>query len=197
MRNDMHQAFDQGAAVQPRARVADPVSAEYLKAVNAEMSQRASIRYMDVFKSLHGDLHMLRDAIDRGVGAVEFVERTIADFGLMRNGGEIGPELVHGFNRAQAAICEFAMGSEDWRLGTDGWVYRESDNGLGSLRPLKVRDGSGFGFGVFFHEGASLGEDGRAVNRGDGDPISGRSDIADAVAEFENRVVLAAAPAMR
>lgn len=197
MGKDMQQAFDLTAAdpsrvdamagLRSKARAADAASAAYLKSVNMEMNQRAAIRYIDIYKSLHGDLQMLRDAAERGVTPSDFAERTILDFGLMRNGGDIDPDLVRGFNRAQAAICEFAMSSDQWRLGTDGCVYHESDDGLGSLRPLKVKDGRQFGFGVLFHEGASLGADGRAVNRGEGEPVSGRSDIADAVREYEKR----------
>lgn len=166
----------------------DAVNANFLMSVNREMSRQASIRYLDIHKSLHGDLEALRDAVDRGVPAERFVDRIIQDFGLMRTNGDVRPEIVHGFNKTQAAICEYAMQSREWRLGSDGTVYREENDGLGSLRPLKQKDSDLYGFGTFFHEGAALGEDGRAVDIArKPEPISGNSDIAEAVQTYENR----------
>lgn len=171
-----------------QGRGVDVISANYLKMVNAEMSRQASIRYLEIHRSLHGDLEALKDAVDRGVPPGRFVDRTIQDFGLMRNSGEVRPEIVHGYNKTQAAICEFAMQSSDWRLGTDGTVYRQQADGLGSLRPLKQRDGDQYGFGTYFHEGARIGEDGRAVDiKTDYEPISGDVDISEAVNTYESR----------
>jgi len=178
-------------------RGVDAVAANFLKAVNAEMSRQASIRYLDIHKSLHGDMEALKDAVDRGIPADDFVNRVIDDFGLMRTSGDVRPEIVHGFNKTQAAICEYAMQSSEWRLGTDGVVYREEADGLGSLRPLKQKDTDHYGFGTFFHEGATIGEDGRPVDiSGRNEPISGNSDIAEAVQIYENRRGNAMAPAV-
>lgn len=169
-------------------RGVDAEAATFLKLVNAEMSQQASIRYLEIHKSLHGDMEVLKDAVDRGVPADRFVAKVIEDFGLMRTSGDVRPEIVHGFNKTQAAICEYAMQSPEWRLGTDGVVYREEADGLGSLRPLKQKDTDHYGFGTFFHEGASLGEDGRPMDIcGRNEPISGNSDIAEAVQIYESR----------
>lgn len=171
-----------------QGRGVDAVSANFLKMVNAEMSRQASIRYLDIHKSLHGDLEAIKDAVDRGVAADRFVDRIIRDFGLMRTSGDVRPEIVHGFNKTQAAICEYAMQSDDWRLATDGTVYREEADGLGSLRPLKQKDSDQYGFGTFFHEGARIGEDGRGIDvAGRSEPISGNIDIAEAVQTYENR----------
>jgi hypothetical protein len=166
----------------------DAMSVNFLMSVNEEMSRQASIRYLDIHKSLHGNMEFIRDAIDRGVPADKFVENVIKNFGLMKTNGNVRPEIVHGFNKTQAAICEFAMGSREWQLRTEGVVFREGHECLGSLRPVKQLDSDQFGFGTFFHDGASLGPDGRAQDMpATAEPISGNGDIMGALDVYEER----------
>jgi len=179
-----------------RAKGVDQMAADYMKAVNEAMMRKSSLRYTEVFKSLHGDLEALRAAMDNGVSAESFTARTIADFGLIQN-GQNDRDVVIGFNKAQVAICEFAMDSNDWRLARDGCVYREEEDGLARLRPVKRRDSNEFGFGTVFYEGASLGEDGRPVNIGARVAISGHLDIKEAVSEYERRRAPATSLGMR
>jgi len=172
---------------------ANPMLSEALKMANEAMLREASVRYMDVAKSLHGDFEYLREVVDGNFEAPggirqaisDFVNRTITDFGLVRNRPGVDPDLVRGYNLAQVAICEFSRDSDEWKLGPDGRVTKVEDDGLVSMRPVRDLGSTNYGFGILFHEGAYRSENGAAMDMGEGVPVSGKYDIGEAVVEYD------------
>jgi hypothetical protein len=173
----------------PQARTVDSVVSAYMKSVNEQMVEVAGIRYHDVYKSLHGEvvpLDRIRDAVERGVRPGEFVDAVVRDFGLNRLAAGMDSETVKAFNRTQCAIVEFSAQSEDWTLSPTGKVFKQEEDGVAQIGPVRERTSGHMGVGITFHEGVRIGEDGRL----DGEAselvnVAADFDIGEAVAKYD------------
>lgn len=178
------------AAATGVGRRANNFYADYLRMVDAEMVSEAAIKYLEIYKSLNGDLQAMKGYADDGVSPRDFVNRVIVDFGLKRNEAGNDRDEVERHNRVQAAIAGFAMEDPEWTLGTNGVVYKETDTGLLSMVPIAPPAGGPCWIGILEHEGASL-VNGSPRGLDVGQEIACEYDIREAVdaaqAALENR----------
>lgn len=142
--------------------------AGYLAEVHEAMRQAAGVDYvgrLGVGESIHPGGEAWKDAYDRQVPARAFVEQTIIDFGFVRAGGAFSVEDARGYNTVKAAMCEFSAQSPDWIRGKDGTLFKEVEDGVAVMRPVRERRSGRFGFGIEVREGAVLDTTARVLVR--------------------------------
>jgi len=161
-------------------RRANNFYADYLREVDDEMLSTASVKYLESYKSLNGDLQAMKAAADDGVAPRDFADGIVQTFGLDRNGPGTDPDEVRRRNEVKVAIAGFAMAAPGWTLANDGTVYHEMEDRLLSMVPITPPGGGPCWFGVLKHEGASL-EYGSPRGVDVGEEIACEYDIGEAV----------------
>jgi len=157
---------------------------EYAISVNRLFVDRAGIRYREIQPSIHPGFENLYAACDRGVSAEDYVDATMRDFGFIGTANN-SAEKAGAYNRAKAALVEFAARDGNWLRGMDGTLYRHTESGIALMRP-EARDDGMFRFVIEHREGAQLDPLGRHLDK-DG-MVTGRydgRDIDQALEAFE------------
>lgn len=107
-------------------RAADPAAAKFLRDVISLMMDKTGIDYMEAKETLHGKdkgfMEFIRDALDRGASAEDFVRFTVESNGLKTFSPSEWKDEVESHNVAQLAIIEFANEMPDWKRGLKGEV---------------------------------------------------------------------------
>ena len=107
-------------------RAADPAAAKFLGDVIVQFKDKTGLDYMEAKEILHGKdkgfMEFIRDALDRGGSAEDFVRFTVESNGFKTFGPGEWDNEVEAYNECKLCILELANETSDWSRGLNGQV---------------------------------------------------------------------------
>lgn len=178
-------------------RVVNADLATYMTEVNKEMARVTGVTYAEVFRDLHGDISALRTTFQSSIPAKSFVSGIVRTEGLEKVDSHPEGEARE-INLRKLAMREFVRENPEWFLTATGGAISSSEAGEAYvIAAAKGREG-GWGFSVSRVPGhaATVTADGLVlIEAGTAhELIGGGADISDALAVYDRRLELRAAP---
>ena len=167
--------------------------ASYVRQVDGILAAKTGVAYSDVREDLESGRHaiMATEACAALVAPADFAEMVTRRYGL-------ASAEVPGAKALNERICALvAYATEnDWRVGSDGAIYREAGDGVSRMKAGYDFSGDRYGFVTSFASGATVGVGigGAATTSArasDFEFVGAALDLGDAAAKLEERMTSA------